>query len=114
MIRSAIRQLLAAADPALEAELRGVLRRDDEYGSSGKPVCDWDDPAARETLVAELATDGYACLELLEDRDLTEAVTEIAALLATVLGQDLERGEDGRFRIARKVAKDRVDLDGGP
>src|ERR1700674_5354044 len=44
MIRSAIRQLLAAADAALEAELRAVLRRDDEYASGGKPVCDWDDP----------------------------------------------------------------------
>ena len=29
-------------------------------------------------------------------------------MLATVLGQDLEAGDDGRFRIARKVAKDRV------
>ena len=29
-------------------------------------------------------------------------------LLATVLGQDLETTEDGTFRIARRVAKDRV------
>jgi hypothetical protein len=108
MIRSAIRQLLAAADPVLEVELRGVLGRDDDYGSGGKPSCDWDDPAAREQLVAELAVDGYACLVVLEDRDLTEPVAQIAALLATVLGQDLEAGDDGRFRIARKVAKDRV------
>ena len=108
MIRSAIRQLLAAADPALEAGLRGVLRRDDDYRSGGKPICDWDDPVAREQLVAELAADGFACLRVLEDRDLTEPVAQVAELLATVLGQDLERGDDGRFRIARKVAKDRV------
>jgi hypothetical protein len=108
MIRSAIRQLLAAADPVLEAELRAVLRRDDDYASGGKPTCDWDDPAARELLVAELAADGYACLEVLEGRDLTGPVGEITELLATVLGQDLECGEDGRFRIARRVAKDRV------
>jgi DDE family transposase/transposase-like protein DUF772 len=31
-----------------------------------------------------------------------------AALLASVVGQDLDRGEDGVFRIARRVAKDRV------
>jgi len=55
MIRSAIRQLLAAADPVLEAELRGVLGCDDDYASGGKPTCDWDDPVARERLVAELA-----------------------------------------------------------
>lgn len=108
MIRSAIRQLLAAADPVLKAELRGVLRRDDDYGSGGKPTCDWDDPAAREDLVAELAADGFACLGVLEDRDLTEPVAQVAELLATVLGQDLEAGDDGRFRIARKVAKDRI------
>jgi len=29
-------------------------------------------------------------------------------LLATVLGQDLDIGEDGVFTIARRVAKDRV------
>ena len=108
MIRSAIRQLLAAVDATLEAELRGVLRRDDDYGSGGKPTCDWDDPAAREQLVAELAGDGFACLEVLEGRELGEGVAQIAALLATVLGQDLEEGDDGRFRIARKVARDRV------
>ena len=52
MIRSAIRQLLAAADARLEAELRAQLCRDDDYSSAGKPSCDWDDPAAREQLVA--------------------------------------------------------------
>ena len=108
MIRSAIRQLLAVADAALEAELRGVLRRDDDYGSGGKPTCDWDDPAAREQLVAELAADGFACLDVLDGRDLSGSVGQVAELLATVLGQDLEEGDDGRFRIARKVAKDRV------
>ena len=66
MIRSAIRQLLAAAERRCEAELRGVLRRDDDYASGGKPTCDWDDPAAREALVAELAADGCACLGVLE------------------------------------------------
>jgi hypothetical protein len=108
MIRSAIRQLLAAVDPVLEAELGAVLRRDDDYGSGGKPTCDWDDPAAREQLVAELAADGFACLGVLEGRHLTEPVDQLAALLATVLGQDLEEGDDGRFRIARRVAPDRV------
>jgi len=108
MIRSAIRQLLAAADDDLEAELRDVLGRDDDYRSGGKPVCDWDDPAAREQLVAELAADGFACLGVLDGRGLTDAVTQAAELLATVLGQDLEKGDDGRFRIARKVARDRV------
>ena len=35
-------------------------------------------------------------------------MAEAAELLATVIGQDLEAGDDGMLRIARKVAKDRV------
>ncbi|HET6950906.1 MAG TPA: transposase, partial [Acidimicrobiales bacterium] len=108
MIRSAIRQLLAAGDAELVAELRGVLSRDDDYRSGGKPVCDWDDPAAREQLVGELAADGFACLGVLDGRELDVEVTLAGELLATVLGQDLEEGEDGRFHIARRVATDRV------
>ena len=109
MIRSAIRQLLAAADAGLEAELRAQLGRDDDYGSGGKPVCDWDDRAAREELVADLAADAFACLGVLDGRDLGDGeVARIGELLATVVGQDLEAGDDGRFRIARRVAADRV------
>ena len=108
LVRSAIRQLLSAADAELEAELRGVLGRDDDYASGGKPSCDWDDAAAREGLVDELAKDAYACLEILDGRELAPGVAQAAELLATVVGQDLEAGDDGIFRIARKVAKDRV------
>jgi hypothetical protein len=35
-------------------------------------------------------------------------VTQAAQLLAAVVGQDLEQAGDGSFRIARKVAADRV------
>jgi hypothetical protein len=35
-------------------------------------------------------------------------MNQAATLLATVVGQDLEAGDDGIFRIARKVAKDRI------
>src|SRR5271155_5058014 len=51
MIRSAIRGLLRIADETLAVELRGVLRREDDYASAGKPACDWEDKAAREALV---------------------------------------------------------------
>lgn len=108
MIRSAIRQLLAAADAELEAELGAVLGRDDDYRSAGKPVCDWDDQAARNQLVADLAADAHACLGVLDGGELTGEIARIAELLATVVGQDLEETEDGSFRIARRVAKDRV------
>jgi hypothetical protein len=47
LIRSAIRGVLAACGQVLEAELRAVLARDDDYASAGKPVCDYEDPRAR-------------------------------------------------------------------
>jgi hypothetical protein len=108
MIRSAIRGLLRVAGESLATELRGVLQRDDDYATAGKPVCDWEDKAARETLVDALARDAYAVIALLDDRTLSPEVTEAAALVATVVGQDIEKTDDGRFRIAKRVAKDRV------
>lgn len=108
LIRSALRGLLRVADPLLGDELRGVLRSGDDYASAAKPQIDWDDPEARAALIDSRARDGYACLALLEERALERAVAEAAKLLATVVGQDLEEDADGRFRIARRVAPDRV------
>ena len=45
---------------------------------------------------------------VLDGRELAPSVAQVAELLATVVGQDLETGDDGIFRIARKVAQDRV------
>jgi len=108
MIRSAIRGLLRVAPEELEKQLRGVLQRDDDYSNPGKPICDWDDKQARAEIVDTLACDAYAALALLEGLELAIEVAEASALLATVVGQDLEETGDGLFRIARRVAKDRV------
>ena len=107
LLRSGMRGLLAAAGERA-AGLRSLLRRDDDYASSGKPVCDWDDAAAREALVDALARDAMALLAALDGEPLDPPLAEAAALLATLLGQDLETTPDGRFRIARRVAPDRV------
>ena len=108
LVRSAIRALLKASDATIRAEIRSVLERDDDYMKAGKPVCDWDDKAEREAVVDALARDGFAALSMLEERDLQPRVQHAAKLLATVIGQDLEKTTDGRFRIARRVARDRV------
>ncbi len=108
LIRSAIRAVLKAAGEQLGADLRAVLTSGDDYASNSKPQVDWDDTIAREELIDSRARDGYALLAVLNDRKLGEALAEAAVLLATVLGQDLETHEDGTFRIARRVAKDRV------
>ncbi|MGH8959792.1 MAG: IS1182 family transposase [Jatrophihabitantaceae bacterium] len=108
LIRSAIRGLLKTAGGDLEDELRTVLARDDDYVNAGKPSCDYDDADARVELVDALARDGIALLAVLDGRQLAEALSQAAALLATVLGQDLDQDETGVFRIARRVAPDRV------
>ena len=108
MIRSSIRALLKAAPEPLAAELRSVLKRDDDYTSPGKPACNWDDEAAREALVDALAPDAHAVLAELDDRALSPEVKQAADLVATVVGEDLEQRDDGVFRIARRVAPDRV------
>lgn len=107
LVRAAIRGVLATADER-EEPLRSLLHRDDDYRTGGKPACDWEDAEARLALVDALARDGQALLEALEGEPLSGPLAQAATLLATVLGQDLEPGPDGRIRIARRVARDRV------
>lgn len=86
------------------------------YDSAGKPSIAWDDPAAREELVSALVGDALALLAALDVEQITEEggkPAESVALLALVAGQDVEPAEDsdgtdGRWRIARKTAPDRV------
>lgn len=108
MIRSAIRGVLRIAAEPLVTELRSVLKRDDDYASAGKPTCDWDDAPAREALVDALARDAYAVLIHLEGRPSLDQMRGAAAILASAVGQDLELSDDGCFRIARRVAPDRM------
>lgn len=107
LIRSALRNLLAVAGD-MEAELRAACTSGDEYASTGKPGIDWDDTAAREALIDTRARDARACLAVLDGQALGDEAKQAAELLAAVTGQDLEQGEDGVFRIARRVAKDRI------
>jgi hypothetical protein len=108
LIRSAIRGLLKAADEDMATELRQAMSSDDDYANSAKPMIDWDDETAREALIDSRAKDAYACLLVLDGAELGPVLTQAGALLATVVGQDLEEGADGVFRIARGVAKDRI------
>jgi hypothetical protein len=84
-----------------------------DYSSPGKPVIDWGDPAAKDALVSALVNDANALVKALKDLELDEQAASALGLLALVAGQDVEPagdsdGTDGRWRIARKVAEDRV------
>lgn len=87
-----------------------------DYTTPGKPPIAWNDPAARDELVTALVGDALALLAALDVEAIEAAggkAAEAIALLALVAGQDVEPAEDsdgtdGRWRIARKTAPDRV------
>jgi len=108
LIRSAIRGLLRVLPSVVATELRSVLERDDDYVAPGKPTCEWDDKDAREAVVDALAQDAHAALACMHGRKLDANVAQAVELLATVVGQDLDKAEDGTYRIAKRVATDRV------
>jgi IS5 family transposase len=108
LIRSAIRGVLKVAEPELAAQVRDAMKSGDDYATSAKPQIDWDDPAARDTLIDSRAKDAYGVLLLLDGRELGPEVAQAAALLATVVGQDIEESAEGIFRIVRGVAADRI------
>jgi hypothetical protein len=108
---SAIRRV-ARQVPGAAGQIAAVCTGHD-YSRPGKPDVDWDDPAAKDALVSALVNDAQALLAALADADLDEPAQAAVALLALVAGQDVEPAEgsdgtDGRWRIARKVSKDRV------
>lgn len=84
-----------------------------DYTRTGKPDIAWDDQDARDGLVSALVTDALALLAAVDPETLEGRGADAYALLALVAGQDVEPAEDsdgtdGRWRIARKVAPDRM------
>ncbi|RJO78962.1 IS1182 family transposase [Nocardia panacis] len=84
-----------------------------DYDDPGKPSIAWDDQAAREVLVSGLVNDANTVVNALSSNEFDDKASRASALLALISGQDVEPAEgsdgtDGRWRIARKVASDRV------
>jgi Transposase DDE domain/Transposase domain (DUF772) len=84
-----------------------------DYDDPGKPTIAWNDAAAREQLVDALVSDAHRVLGHLPEAELDARAADAVALLALIAGQDVEPvegsdGTDGRWRIARNVAPDRV------
>jgi hypothetical protein len=96
-----VRRLVPAA--------RAVELAAHDYDRPGKPQCAWDDPQATQALVSGLVNDALAVLEAVAEVELGAEQAEAVALLALVAGQDVEPGDrPGSWRVARRVAKDRV------
>lgn len=110
---SAIRRVRRVVPGA--AELVAAVCTGHDYSKPGKPRIDWEDPDAKDAMVSALVGDANALIGALEqlDRDEEPEAQASVALLALVAGQDVEPAEgsdgtDGRWRIARRVAPDRV------
>ena len=108
---SAIRRVAREVPGAAEQIAEACTGHD--YSVPGKPKIDWDDPQAKDALVSALVNDANAVVAALQGGDLDERAASAVALLALVAGQDVEPAEgsdgtDGRWRIARKVAGNRV------
>ena len=80
-----------------------------DYDAAGKPVCAWDDPDAKNALISGLVNDARAVLTAVDGVVLDATQADAVGLLALVAGQDVEPGAtEGTWRIARRVAPDRV------
>ena len=110
-IRRVARQVPGAA------ELIAAKCRAHDYSDPGKPDIAWDDKQAKQALVSALVNDALKVVGAFEqpaaDGELGDKAAQALALLALVAGQDVEPadgsdGTDGRWKIARKVAADRV------
>jgi Transposase domain (DUF772) len=100
--------------PGAKSVIERVAKLD--YSKPGKPSIDWDDPVAKQALVSDLVNDALAVLAELTGPDTPtreDTAADALGLLALVAGQDVEPAEDsdgtdGRWRIARRVAPERV------
>ena len=110
---AAVRKVVRVVPGATAVIARAAIL---DYSKPGKPDIDWDDAEAKQNLVSTLVNDALAVLAELTGPDAPErddAAADALGLLALVAGQDVEPvdgsdGTDGRWRIARKVAHDRV------
>ncbi len=80
-----------------------------DYDSAAKPAVAWDDPVAKQALISGLVNDALAFIAAVEGVALDNEQADAVGLLALIAGQDVEPAdEDGTWRIARRVAPDRV------
>nr|BFE55607.1 hypothetical protein GCM10020063_001330 [Dactylosporangium thailandense] len=84
-----------------------------DWDDAGKPAMAWDDRAARDALVSALVKDADTIVAELAGVELDESAAQAVALLALAAGQDVEPadgsdGTNGGWRIAHRVAQDRV------
>jgi hypothetical protein len=85
-----------------------LITTEKRYLQTGKPDIDWQNREARQRELQQLVGDAELALkELPAETDKPVAGTA-RALLEQVAKQDVERDGEGRVKIRKGVAKDRV------
>src|SRR3954453_13682632 len=114
---AAIRRVARALPGGAELVAAQATVSGHDYTQPGKPRIAWDDQAARAALVDALVRDATAVLAAIAERTPAPegAAADAVGRLALIAGQDVEQVPDpddpdagGRWRIARRVAPDRV------
>jgi len=100
---SAIRRVRRVVPGALEVTLDAH-----DYDTTGKPLIAWDDPVAKTELVNALVSDALRLLAAFEEESFDDDAAGALGLLALVAGQDVEQDDDGTWKIAQRVAPDRI------
>jgi IS5 family transposase len=80
-----------------------------DYETAAKPQVAWDDPIAKQALITGLVNDALSIIDALDGIALSAEQADAVGLLALIAGQDVEPGDgDGTWRIAQRVAPDRI------
>lgn len=106
-----VTQLIAAIRRVrrLVPEAAAVALAAHDYDTAAKPTIAWDDPLAKQALVTALVNDALALIAALQAVALDDSQADAVGLLALIAGQDVEPGgEEGTWRIAQRVAPERV------
>lgn len=114
---AAVRRVARTVPDGARIVARAATVSGHDYTGAGKPQIAWDDRSARAALVDGLVRDALAVLAAVQAAGpLPEGpAADAVGLLALVAGQDVEQvldpddpGRPGRWRIAQRVAEDRV------
>jgi transposase len=87
-----------------------VLRRTDYDLDVSKPKINWENKEEKESLINALTEDAYSLIKFLKSVVKAEYKDLIFAyeLLEKIIIQDVELGENGKYRIIQGTAKDRI------
>ena len=101
--------LSCARPPGSSRTVAGLALSGPSAETTGKPICDWDDPGDVERLVTRLVNTAVEVVEAVDGVELTDEQADAIGLLWLLCGQDVEPGErPGTWRIAEGTARDRM------